>query len=117
MVIYRKLIVYQLAKDIAIDVYRLTKEIPEFERYGFISQITRSAISVPSNIAEGCGRNSIKEQIHFIEIAFASLLELSCQLEIALELKYINQQDYEKIDNKIRDLSVRLSNYKSSKQT
>ncbi|WP_313164905.1 four helix bundle protein [Sedimentibacter sp.] len=114
--IYRKLLVYKLAKSLTVDVYKLTQYMPKYERYGIISQITRSAISIPSNIAEGSGRKSLKEQIYFIEVAYGSLMELSCQLEIALELNYISEQQYDEINKRIHNLAIRLYNYKEYKQ-
>lgn len=114
--IYRKLIVYKIAKDIAIDIYKITERMPVKERFGLISQMNRSAISVPSNIAEGSSRSSLKEQIRYIEIAYGSLMELSCQLEIALELDYIDKNQFDLIEEKIRDLTIRLSNFKKAKE-
>ena len=85
---YKKLVVWQLAKDIALDIYALTKSFPAEERYGIISQMTRAAVSVPSNLAEGSSRSSVKEQIRYIEVAYGSLMELSCQVDIAHDLGF-----------------------------
>lgn len=114
--IYQKLTVYKLAKELAVEIYKITEKMPSNEIYGLISQITRAAVSIPSNIAEGSSRNSVKDQIRFIEIAYGSLLELSCQLEIAFELNYIDKYQFDNLKSKIKDLSVRLSNYRKSKQ-
>ncbi|NLP47432.1 MAG: four helix bundle protein [Clostridiales bacterium] len=112
---YKKLIVWQLAKSLALDTYRITKTFPEKERFGLISQMTRAAVSVPSNIAEGTSRRSAKDQIRFIEIAYGSLMELSCQIEISHELGYLDQEAFEEINAKIENLAVRLSNYRKAK--
>ena len=69
---YRKLRVYQQVKNFVICVYELLKCFPKEENYALCDQLRRSAMSIPSNIAEGMGRCSIKEQVHFIEIAFGS---------------------------------------------
>ena len=88
---FRKLDVYHLSKKIVADVYALTKCFPASEQFGLTNQLQRAAISVPSNIAEGMGRFSTKERVHFLEIALGSLMEVMCQLEIAEKLGYIDK--------------------------
>lgn len=112
---FKKLIVWQLAKEIAIDIYLATKSFPTEERYGLVSQMTRAAISVPSNIAEGSSRSSVKDQIRFIEIAYGSLMELSCQIDISHDLGYLNDEAFCALNKKVDNLSVKLSNFKKSK--
>ncbi len=114
--IYRNLKVWQLGKELTIDIYNITKLFPAEERFGLISQINRAAVSIPSNLAEGLSRTSNKEQIHFIEFSYGSLMELACQIEIAYELKYINNEQINDIFEKIEKLAVMLSNYKKSKK-
>ena len=92
---YRKLKVYQRAMQLVADVYRLSKQFPQSERNGLTNQIQRAVISVPSNIAEGMGRFSKKERVHFLEIANGSLMEVMCRLEAALLLGYISQQQFD----------------------
>ena len=91
---YRKLKVYHKALDVVTRVYRLTNQFPKQETFSLTNQLQRAAISVPSNIAEGMGRFSIKERIHFLEIANGSLLETMCQLEIAQQLGYISKEQF-----------------------
>ena len=79
---YRNLIAYKTARSLVVDVYGLLKNFPNEERYALCEQLRRAVVSIPSNIAEGMGRSSVKEQVHFIEIAFASLNETMCQIEI-----------------------------------
>jgi len=93
---FEKLAAYTEARKLVVQGYRLIEALPSYEKYDLGSQMRRAIISVPSNIAEGCGRVSFKEKIHFLEIAFGSLLETYCQFDICRSLDYINQEDFAK---------------------
>ena len=105
---YRKLKVYHLSKQMVADVYSLSKQFPPQENFGIISQLQRAAVSVPSNIAEGMGRLSGKERLHFIDIAIGSLHEVMCQLEIAELLGYITQDQLSDMEKSIRQILMML---------
>ena len=90
---YKKLEVYTVGKELVLHVYELLKKFPKEEQYALCDQLRRAVISVPSNIAEGLGRLSEKEQVRFIEIAYCSLLEVETQLELACDLHYISEED------------------------
>ena len=90
---YRDLIVWQKSMKLSKEIYLLTKTFPKEELYGLTSQIRRCAISIPSNIAEGKGRNSDKEFIRFLQVALGSVYELQTQLELSLQLNYIDNID------------------------
>jgi len=109
----RNLLVYQAAKQTVKDIYAVLKLFPKEEQYALCDQLRRAVISIPSNIAEGLGRSSDKDQAHFLEIAFGSLVECQCQLEIACELGYINNQQYEKLDGDLDKLGVMLANLRA----
>ena len=94
---FEKLNVWQEAKKLVVDVYHLLDSFPRFEKYALCDQIRRAIVSVPSNIAEGSGRRLLKEQIHFLEIAYGSLMETYNQLLIAIELTYITEESVEAI--------------------
>ena len=86
---FEKLNVWQEAKKLVVDVYYLLDSFPKFEKYALCDQIRRAIVSVPSNIAEGSGRKSLKEQIRFLEISYGSLMETYNQLLIASTLSSV----------------------------
>jgi four helix bundle protein len=88
---YKDLNVWQEARKLSKDIYSLTSEFPKEEQFGLINQMRRCAISVPSNIAEGCGRNYPKDSIQFFHISRGSLYELETQLYLSFDLNYIDQ--------------------------
>ncbi len=100
-----------MSKELVKYNYKLTKRFPHEERFTIVQQMNRAAISIPSNIAEGTSRTSNKEKVYFINIAYGSLMELVCQMEISLELGYIEKNEYDEFLEKVKDLSVRMSNY------
>lgn len=106
--------VYQAARVLVRDVYRLQQKFPKTEIYALGDQIRRSASSVTSNIAEGSGRNSFKEKTHFIEIAYGSLMEAFSQLQIAQDLGYLTEQDIDTIRPSFVSVAKMLSGLKKS---
>ena len=101
--------VYKTARLLVRDVYRLQQKFPKTEIYALGDQIRRSASSVTSNIAEGSGRNSNKEKVHFIEIAYGSLMEAFSQLQIAQDLGYLTEQDIDTIRPQFISVAKMLS--------
>ena len=89
---YTELDVWKETRILVKEVYLITKNFPKEEQYGIINQIQRSAISIPSNVAEGCGRNSPKDSLQFFYIARSSLYELETQLILSFDLLYLNQE-------------------------
>ena len=108
---FEKLEIYQLAKEIAKDCYNMAQKFPNEEKYALVPQVYRAAISVPSNIAEGVSRKGKKDQVHFLNISYASLMELVCQLEISQEVGYIENEDLSKFKQKANNLAVKINNY------
>jgi four helix bundle protein len=94
---FERLDAYKEARSLVKEVYILLSSFPNTETYALSDQIRRSSVSITSNIAEGSGRSSLKEKIHFLEIAFASMLENYSQLLVALDLGYIKLNDLEKV--------------------
>lgn len=113
---FEKLKVWQLSRKLVVDVYKITNVFPDEEKFGITNQIRRSAISIPANISEGSGRKSSKDQAHFYQIAYSSLLELLNHLIISNDLGYINQDDLDKLKNSISEISFLLNRLQKSKQ-
>jgi four helix bundle protein len=88
---YRELIVWGKAMDLAVAIYRSTDTFPSSERFGLTNQLRRAAVSVPSNIAEGQGRASTRDFLHFLSIARGSLQEVQTQIELARRLEYLDE--------------------------
>lgn len=105
--------VYQAARKLVRDVYLLQNKFPKTEMYALGDQIRRSASSVTSNIAEGSGRNSNKEKVHFIEIAYGSLMEAFSQLQIAQDLGYLTAKDIDDIRPSFIEVAKMLSGLKA----
>jgi four helix bundle protein len=98
---YRDLEIWKRSFKMTIDIYNATKTFPKEEIYGLRSQIRRSAVSVPSNIAEGAGRKGNNEFLQFLSIAYGSLCELETQVLIAKELNYMNVEIAENLETEI----------------
>ena len=110
---YKNLNVYQDAKAFVVAVYKLLDSFPDTEKFALCNQIRRAAISVTSNIAEGVSRISAKEKIHFLEIAYASMMEVDSQLDVSVDLGYISLEQYNKIEEKIDVIARQLSSLRS----
>ena len=98
---HTKLRAFEIADEVAIIIYQVTRDFPKEELYGLTSQMRRAAVSVPSNIVEGCARESQNEYLRFLEIAFGSLRELHYQFSLAKRLGYLRDDDISNYDSKI----------------
>jgi four helix bundle protein len=99
MTSHKELKVWQKGIELVKSIYEITKSFPISEQFGLTSQMRRAAVSIPSNIAEGCGRNSNKELTHFLYIALGSSAELETQLIISQELNFLEREKSEQIQN------------------
>ena len=106
---HRTLRAFDLADEIALMTYKITKQFPREEIYGLVSQMRRAAVSVPSNIVEGCSRESRVEYLRFLEIAFGSLRELNYQASLATRLNYLGIPEVEVYPEKIEEAEKVLS--------
>jgi four helix bundle protein len=98
---HTKLKAFEMADEVALLVYRITVCFPKEEQYGLTSQIRRAAVSVPSNIVEGCARSSQTDYARFLTMAFGSLRELRYQLGLSRRLEFLSVQDWSLIEPKI----------------
>src|SRR5688572_21882437 len=106
---FEKLQVWQLAKALVVKIYTITNRFPVEEKFGLVSQMRRAAVSVCSNLAEGSGRNSGKDQRHFYGMAYSSLLELLNQLIIAEALEWLNPKELELLRPEIETISIKIN--------
>lgn len=111
---FEKLNFWNQLRILVKTIYTVTKGYPEDEKYGLCSQMRRAVISISSNIAEGTSRASFKDQAHFSQIAFSSLMELLSQLIVSLDLEYINEEKYNEIRSLIEDLSRQINALRKS---
>jgi len=105
---------YKYARALVKSVYVLIKKLPREEQYALGDQLRRAVVSVPSNIAEGMSRISDKEKVHFLEISYGSLMETLCQLTLANDLGYINEDDIAEQRQHISDTAKIISGLRSS---
>lgn len=105
---FKELLVWQKSRDLAVEVYQITQENPWKRDYGLTDQVRRSAVSVPSNIAEGDERDSDKEAIRFFYISKGSLAELRTQLDIAHKIEYLPSDTFQNLDSKAKTIAKML---------
>ncbi len=98
---FTKLVAWQKCHVVVLEVYKLTKSFPTEEKFGLIDQLRRASVSITSNIAEGFGRKSAKDKSHFYSMSKGSLFETQNQLIIAKDLNYINEKEFNLINEKI----------------
>lgn len=111
---HEKLEVWRLAKALAGRVYLITSRFPKDERFGLVDQMRRAGVSVMSNLAEGCGRTSARDQAHFSQLAFGSLLELDAQFQLSLDLGFLLADDYKDVRQSVVELVKKISALRAS---
>jgi len=108
---FHKLKIWERAHKLTLLLYKVTRSFPNDELYGLTSQIRRSSASIPTNIAEGCGRDSQAEMIHFFQLAMGSSSELEYQLILAHELQYITEGAYKDVSTELIEIRRMLNTY------
>lgn len=111
---YKKLIVWQKADSLAKEIYLETRKFPKSEIYGLTSQLRRSALSIPTNIVEGTGRQGRNELKQFVNIALGSLAEVEYLLEFSFNLKILNKSTYDKLESLRKEVGGLLWNFHKS---
>ena len=111
---FKDLIVWQRAMELVVEVYQLVKKLPKEELFALSDQIRRAVISIPSNIAEGQGRSSLKEFLYFLSIARGSKAELETQLLLCVKINYLNNSDIEKALGLIKEVGKMLNSLQKS---
>ena len=102
---------WQKSHRFVLDVYRVSKEFPTEERYGLTNQVRRAAVSIPSNIAEGCGREGDAELARFLQISMGSASELEYQLLLAHELEFVESQTYSRLNESVCEIKRMLASF------
>jgi four helix bundle protein len=111
---FEKLEVWQLAKKLVIKIYKITSQFPAEEKYGLVSQLRRASVSICSNLAEGSGRNTPKDQGSFYNNAYSSLVEVLNQLLISYDLTWISQTDLNEVRNDIELISSKINSLRKA---
>lgn len=106
---YKDLIVWQKSKTWVSSVYKITEEFPKSEQFGLTSQLRRSAVSIPSNIAEGFYRGTKKDKVQFLRIAFSSGAEAETQIEISKDLGFISDSHHKELVNALDEIMKMLN--------
>ncbi len=106
---FRNLDIWKDANYLAIELYKIIGDFPDFEKFSLANQINRAAVSVPANIAESCGRYGIKDKIQLLMVSRGSLYEIRSHLSIALGLKYIDMEKFQDLENRYEILAKRLN--------
>lgn len=110
---FRNLKVWQKSRNLVKEVYIITKSFPREEMFGLTSQMKRSAVSIPSNIAEGCGRGTIAQFAQFLDIAHGSSCELETQFNLAYDLNFINEKTNDIMISNIHEIQKMIFGFKN----
>ena len=111
---FRNLICYQKGRVLVKEVYALVKAFPVEEKYALGDQLRRAVVSVTSNIAEGSGGQSLKDQAHFLELSYCSLMEVMSQIDLALDLNFIDNENHNRLELLVEEEAKIVSGYRAS---
>ena len=111
---FKELKIWQRAIELTEDVYKLLVKYPDYEKYGLTSQIRRSVVSVPSNIAEGSGRASNRDFRRFLAISLSSAFELETQLILSNKFEFISEKEFKNLSAKLQELQKMIFGFRKS---
>jgi len=111
---FKELKVWQKARKLVVDVYKITKYFPEEEKYALTSQVKRSVVSISSNIAEGAGRGTEKDFAHFLDISYGSANELESQLINAIDLEFINKEQLTQVYSLLMEVQKMIYTFQNT---
>jgi len=111
---FKNIKVWEKAHNLVVEIYKITKCFPYSERYGLTSQVRRSAVSIPTNIVEGYKRRSEKDFAHFLNLADSSLEETKYHLFLALDLKYLSKNEYDRLFTLSEEIGKMLCGFQKS---
>ncbi|MFD2531998.1 four helix bundle protein [Gracilimonas halophila] len=111
---HRDLQIWQKSMDLVTKVYKEVENFPDYEKFGLTSQIRRSSVSIPANIAEGFGRRSKKEFRRFLNISMGSLFEIQTELEVSYNLEYLDKDTFEQLYEDTREIERMISSFIST---
>ena len=111
---FKTLDIWSRSRVLVKEVYSILESFPKSENYGLISQLKRAVISVPSNISEGCGRRTLKDLSHFLDVAIGSLCEVETQLYLAYDLGFISQSKMEELVNETTQIRKMITGFQNS---
>lgn len=114
---YKELKVWQKARTLVREVYAVMPSFPADEKYGIVSQIKRAAISIPTNISEGCGRNSVADLKRFLDIAYSSAFELENLLILSCDLSLLNVERFERLSSMVQEVQKMIFGLKNKIST
>jgi len=113
---FKKLKIWNESMTLVSESYKLTKSFPKFEVYGLMSQMNRCAVSIPSNIAEGSSKSSNKNFNHYLEHSLGSAFEWETQLNVAYNEKYLSEDKFKELEQKIKEIQKMISSFKKRLQ-
>jgi len=114
---FKKMKIWKESMDLVSESYRITRNFPDFEKFGLASQMNRCAISIPSNIAEGSSKSSDRHFRNYLETSLGSAFEWETQLIIALNEQYISKEIFEKLEHKIKQVQKMISSFQFNLDT
>lgn len=114
---FKKLKIWNESMELVSESYKITRTFPKYETYGLMSQMNRSAVSIPSNISEGSSKSSDKHFASYLEHSLGSAFEWETQLNVAFNENYVSEENFKELEQKIKQIQKMISSFKSGLKT